>query len=124
MTTDAQTISMAPAFVNFTDLVQGDTLAFTVALTDSAGDAIDITGTTTDMEIKRLDGTTVLALSIGDGITYTNAAGGIMNVTVAAADTADLEPEYTYRYDLQYTNGSTVRTIASGTIKLIKQITD
>lgn len=124
MTTDAQTISMAPAFVNFTNLVQGDTLAFTVALTDSAGDAIDITGTTTDMEIKRLDGTLVLVLSVGDGITYTNAAGGIMSVTVAADDTAGLEPEYTYRYDLQYTNGSTVRTIASGTIKLIKQITD
>ena len=124
MTTDAQTISYLPAVVHFTDLVQGDTLSFKITLTDDAGAAITLVGTTADMEIKRLDDSLVLALTIGDGITYTNPTGGEMTISIDAADTVGLDPEYTYRYDVQWTSGATIRTLAWGTIRTIKQVTD
>ena len=124
MTTDAQTISYKPAIVHFTDLVQGDTMSFKVTLTDDAGDPIDLTGTTADMEIKRADGTLVLALTTGDGIEFTDAGNGEMTVTVEASDTTAFDPDYTYRYDVQWTNATTVRTVAWGTIQVINQITD
>ena len=76
------------------------------------------------MEIKRLDGTLVMALSIGDGIIYTDPTGGEMTITIDAADTASLDPEYTYLYDVQWTNGSNVRTVVAGNLRIMKQITD
>ena len=124
MTTDAQSISYRPAIVHQDDIVQGDTCTFRVTLNDENDDPINITGTTADMEIKRLDGTLVLALSIGNGITYTPPLAGEMPFTIAAADTAALEPEYTYLYDVQWTNGANVRTVAAGHLKIMKQITD
>lgn len=123
MTTDASTISLRPAVVHFTDLVEGDTLSFKITLTDDAGDPINLTGTTTEMDIKRLDESLVLTLTVGDGITYTNPTGGEMTIVVDAADTANLEPQYTYRYDVQWTNGTTIRTVAWGTIQTIEQVT-
>ena len=124
MTTDAQTISYQPAIVHFADLVQGDTLSFKITLTDDAATPIDITGTTADMEIKRADDSLVLALTVSDGIEYTDAGNGEMTITVEAAATAGLDPEYTYKYDVQWTNGTTIRTLAWGTIKTIEQVTD
>ena len=67
MTTDAQSISYRPAIVHQDDIVQGDTCTFRVTLNDENDDPINLTGTTADMEIKRLDGTLVLALGIGNG---------------------------------------------------------
>ena len=124
MTTDAQSISYRPAIVHQDDIVQGDTCTFRVVLTDENDAAIDLTGTDADMEIKRLDGTLVMALSIGDGIIYTDPTGGEMTITIDAADTASLDPEYTYLYDVQWTNGSNVRTVVAGNLKIMKQITD
>lgn len=124
MTTDAQTISYQPAIVHFADLVQGDTLSFKITLTDDAGDPISLTGTDADMEIKRADDSLVLALSVGNGITFTNPGGGEMTIEVEAADTTNLDPEYIYRYDVQWTSGTTIRTIAWGNIRTIKQVTD
>lgn len=124
MTTDAQSISYRPAIVHQDDIVQGDTCTFRVVLTDENDAAIDLTGTDADMEIKRLDGTLVMALSIGDGITYTDPTAGEMTITIDAADTATLDPEYTYLYDVQWTNGANVRTVVAGNLKIMKQITD
>jgi hypothetical protein len=124
MTTDAQSISYRPAIVHQDDIVQGDTCSFRVTLKDENDAAINLTGTTANMEIKRLDGSLVLALSIGDGITYTNAASGEMTITIDADDTAALDPEYTYSYDVQWTNGANIRTVAAGKLRIMKQITD
>ncbi len=124
MTTDVQKLSFAPALVDHVDVVQGNTWAFVVTLLDNAGAGINLTGTTADMEIKRLDGTLVLALSIGNGITYTDPTDGEMTITVAAADTVNLDPEFTYLYDVRWTNGATIRTVASGELRMFKRITD
>lgn len=121
MATDAQTISLSPAIVHFQDLVQGDTLAFEIVLTDGAGAPVDLTGTTVDMEIRRLDGSLVLALGIGNGLEFTDP--GTIYGEIDAADTVGLDPDFTYQYDVQWTTGSYVRTLSWGTIKALKQIT-
>lgn len=122
MTTDAQTISYQPAIVHFTDLVQGDSLSFKVII-KSDGTPVNLSGTTTDMDIKRLDDSVVLSLAVGDGITYTNPGAGEMTILIEPSESLNFDPEYTYRYDIQWTNGTSVRTVAWGTITTLKQIT-
>jgi len=119
--TDAQTISLSPAIVHFEDLVQGDTMAFQFTLEDAAGDPIDISADDFNMEIRRLDGSLVLALGIGNGLEITDP--GTLYGEVDPADTVLLDPDYTYNYDVQWTTGTYVRTISWGTIKSLKQIT-
>lgn len=121
MPSDAQTISLSPAIVHFQDLVQGDTLAFQIVLTDAAGDPIDISADQFDMDIRRLDGSLVLALSLGNGLSITDP--GTVYGEVDPADTATLDPDFSYQYDVQWTAGTYVRTISWGTIKSLKQIT-
>ncbi len=122
MTTDTQIIDYSPAIVNIEGLVQGDSLPFKVII-KSDGTPVNLTGTTTEMDIKRLDDTLVLTLTVGDGITYTNPTAGEMTILLEPAETANLDPEYTYRYDVQWTSGASVRTVAWGTITTLKQIT-
>lgn len=121
MPNDAQTISLSPAIVHFEDLVQGDTLAFQITLTDAGGAMIPISGDQFDMEIRRADGSLVLALSLGNGLEITGP--GVVYGQVDPATTANLDPDYTYNYDVQWTTGTYVRTISWGTIKPLKQIT-
>lgn len=119
--TDAQTISLSPAIVHFQDLVQGDTLAFQITLEDADGDPVDISGDTFDMDIRRLDGSLVLALSLGNGLEITDP--GTLYGEVGPDDTVGLDPDFTYAYDVQWTADTFVRTISWGTIKALKQIT-
>ena len=119
---DPTTISLRPAVVHFEDLVQGDDLNFTVALTDDAGDPVNITADDFKMQIRRADSSVVKTLTVGSGITITGT--NTIYGTVPAADTANLEPDYTYNYDIQWTlSGGAIRTIVSGRIKAYKQIT-
>lgn len=120
--TDAQFISLSPAIVHFQDLVQGDTLAFQITMTDGNDDPIDISADEFDMEIRRADGSLVLALSIGDGLSVTGP--GTLYGEVAPADTVNLEPDFVYQYDVQWRTDTYTRTISWGTIKILKQITD
>lgn len=123
MTTDAQIISLTPAITHFEELVQGDSLSFKITLEDDAGDPINLTGTTAEMDVKRIDGTLVFTLTVGDGITFTNPTGGEMTLLVEPSETNTLDPEFTYRYDVQWTNGTTIRTLAWGTIRTLEQVT-
>ena len=118
---DPQTISLSPAIVHFKDLVQGDTLAFQITLTDANGDPIDISGDEFDMDIRRADGSLVLALTLGDGLSITDP--GTLYGEVPPADTDDLEPDFVYQYDVQWRTGTYTRTITWGTLKILEQIT-
>ena len=118
---EPNTISLSPAIVHFTDLVQGDTLVFEVSMQDAAGDPIDISADDFNMEIRRADGSLVVALGIGNGIEITGP--GVVYGEMDPAVTALMDPNLTYNYDLQWTTGTYVRTISWGTIKVMKQIT-
>ena len=122
--TDPQQISLVPNVVNFA-LYQGDTLTFTVTVKNSNGSAYPITGTNSTMKIKRLSGAEVLSLTVGSGITYTNAAGGIMTIAITAAQSAALPTEKALAYDLQLeqSSGTIITTLVRGTITVTPQIT-
>lgn len=121
MTTDPQTISLSPAIVHFEDLVQGNTLAFLITLTDANNDPIDISSDDFDMEIRRPDGSLVLALSIGNGLEF--ADPGQVYGEVESVDTIGLDPDYTYEYDVRWTSSAFVRTVSFGQIQSKKRIT-
>lgn len=56
-------------------------------------------------------------------IVITNAAGGLATVTINAADTAAIEPT-TLVWDAQIKDaGSNIRTAASGTLKVVGDVT-
>lgn len=121
--TDPQIVTLVPNAVNF-ELYQGDTFTFQVAMKNVDGSAYPISGTTASMKIKRLSGAEVLSLANGSGITYTNAAGGIMSVTVTAAQSAALPTEKVLVYDLQLEQpGSIITTLVRGNITVTPQIT-
>lgn len=118
---DPQTISLSPAVIHFEDLVQGNTLAFEISLTDANGDPIDISADDFDMEIRRPDGSLVLALGIGAGLEFTDP--GKVYGEVVPADTVDLDPDYIYEYDVRWTSSTFVRTVSFGIIQSKKRIT-
>ena len=117
---DPQTISLSPAIVHFEDLVQGNTLAFQISLTDAAGDAIPITADEFEMEIRRPDGSLVLALGVGNGLEFTDP--GKLYGEVESADTVGLDPDYEYVYEVLWTNSGFKRSISWGKIQSKKRV--
>lgn len=116
---DPQTISLSPAIVHFEDLVQGNTLAFEISLTDAAGDPIPITGDDFEMEIRRPDGSLVLALGIGNGLEFTDP--GKLYGEVEHTDTVGLDPDYVYIYEVLWITGTFRRSVSWGQIQSKKR---
>lgn len=116
LTTDAQTIEMTSKVVNLL-LKQGDSKAFTVTFANS----IDLTGSTAKMTIKRRDGTTVLTLQSGSGI---SRAGQVFTTTFTKAQTTAMPVDVLLDYDWQWTAASgNEDTVFGGTIQVKKQTT-
>lgn len=116
MTTDAQTIDLTSKVVNLL-IKQGDSSAFTVTFPNS----ITVTGTTAKMMLKRRDGTAVLTLQSGSGITL---AGQVFTTSFTKAQTAALPTEVLIVYDWQWTDGSgNETTLIEGVIQVKKQTT-
>jgi len=68
-----------------------------VAVTDDAGDAIDVTGSAFHFTVKADwltdDADAVISLSVGDGIEVTGAAGGLAEITINEADWSSIANE-------------------------------
>lgn len=118
--TDPQTISLSPAIVHLEDLVQNNTLSFVVSLTDGNGDPIPITGDDFEMEIRKADGSLVLALGIGDGIEFTDP--GKIYVEIDYADTVALDPDCTYLYEVVWIFDTFRRSVAFGSLQIKKRV--
>lgn len=117
---DNTTIDYRPAWVNY-QAYQGDDFApATITVRDSAGTAIALSDA--KMTIKKQDGTSVVSLTVGSGITLP-AAGQIV-VSISAVTMATLAP-LDYRYDLQVTFNATskTRTLMRGLFSVTAQIT-
>lgn len=79
-------------------LYRGASFILTIAVTDPAGDPVDLTGATARAEIRtRAAKASSLILDLAPSIT--DAAGGIITINVPAATTAVLEPQ-TGKWDL------------------------
>lgn len=116
LTSDAQTIEMTSKVVNLL-IKQGDSRSFTVTFDN----AITVTGSTAKMMIKRRDGTLLLTLQSGSGITR---SGQVFTTSLTKAQTAALPIDVLLNYDWQWTDASSLEdTIFGGTIQVKKQTT-
>ena len=92
------------------EIYRGDTWRAPFAITDTAGDPIDLTGVLMKAEVRdRLDG----ALMAEIGLTFT--APNIIDAELTAAQTAALNHGGVWDLQLTYTNGD-VLTILRGDV--------
>lgn len=111
---------MTPGTYNIQDTVKGDTLdevAFTV-LED--GSPINLTGYAIKIMFKKYPLlVSSLTLSIGSGLSIIDAAQGQfkINEQIITLDVGQ------YFYDIQFTNGSEVRTYIKGEFNVLQEVT-
>ncbi len=89
------------------EVIQGDTIILTITARNKYTDAvINLTGASISVSFaKKLGGTASLTKATGgNGVTVTNAAGGVFQVTLSASDTAALLGSYFY--EVQITDAS------------------
>ena len=108
-----------PATLNIT-IRTGDTETISVAIKDSAGAAVDITGRTYAAQIRsNAEDTSPLATF---SCSIVSAAAGTLAATLSAATTAALTPGLGV-WDLQETNGTTVTTLLAGQVTIVQDVT-
>jgi hypothetical protein len=112
------------------DVKRGDTATFTIALTDSAGAPLDLTGLimtfTAKYHLMDPDDDAVITKSDIDGIVVDyDPTTGIAVLTIDPEDTATLPPIRTRLFwDLQVDNGAgDVRTPLTGTLNINADVT-
>lgn len=110
------------ATVNIT-CYKGDTMALTYTLTDtSSGDPIDLSGATIEMQVRQgtAGATSLLTLSLTDGITVSGAGNNIVGISKVITLSAG-----TYRYDMQFTLADgTIVTYFKGKFKVVDDVTE
>ena len=106
---------MIPATYNFTDAYKGDTYdSIDFHLTQN-GEDIDLTGAAILIQFKTsAEASPSLTLTVGSGITITDATGGVFRID---DQIIDINPN-TYFYDIQVTNGGRVDTYLSGRLQV------
>jgi hypothetical protein len=103
---------------------QGATFEKTVTWKDSDGNAVDLTGYTARMQIRRSKSstTTILSITTDDAITLGGTAGTVA-ISIPAATTAT----FTFRravYDLELVSGGgVVYRLLEGVVGLSKEVT-
>lgn len=114
---------MVPARYDFPALYEGDThdgLSVTVETTSGGSTSpVDLSTVAIAMQVRDLSGTLALDLSVGSGITKTDAVNGVFRVdafTVPAAGS--------YEYDIEFTYAdSSVKTYMGGKMMVVAGVT-
>ena len=102
---------------------QGETFSKQITWNDEAGSPINLTGYTARMFLKRAvtDTTSLFDLTtINSRITLGGVAGTIL-LSISATDTATLTGEYVY--DLELVDGSAIKRLLQGRIKIDDEVT-
>ncbi len=121
MTTDVQRIDYSPGRATLDNVVPGQSLAWRVRFFEEDDTTeIDITGDTFDAEIRKLDGTLVVALTTGSGIAATDTHE--ITLSIDETVTATFDHELTYEYQVNWNTGGDVIPCNYGTIELLKPI--
>lgn len=109
-------------------ITRGDTRVYDLAFKDAAGAALNITDASIWFTAKRsrsdADADAVFQLTIGAGITVTNAVGGLATAEVTPGHTDDITIWTLLYYDIQIkdSTGKTY-TVEEGTIAVIPDTT-
>lgn len=116
---------MAIVGENFS-IYRGDTWTETWTILDQNGVSVDITGATFKMTLKNntsdADPGVLQLTSPSSGIVITDAATGVVTLTITATQTAALTPS-TYEYDIQMNNTGTVKTLVRGKLTIVADVT-
>ena len=109
--------------LNFTH-TKGDTFSEVAFEVKKNGTAINLTGATIRMQLRKLYSDTTAALSLTSvssaGITITNAASGLFKINTQIIDIE----VYNYIYDIQFTLSSgEVRTYVKGFFNVTPEVT-
>lgn len=105
--------------------MEGSDFSYDVTLTDSAGAAIDLTGYTFYMTVKKAksnsDENAIFKKTV---TTIPNPTLGIVTIPIVRTDTLNVTPGI-YPYDIKYESGTNaVRTVLYGNFKIIQGVTD
>ena len=103
---------------------QGTSFPITLKYKDSNGDAIDITGASCEMQLRKtLEQTTPdLTCTIANGKAFVNGSNQF-GVTLTPADTASLDAT-TYYYDIELTLASSdVTRVMEGKATITREVT-
>jgi len=109
-------------------MYRGDTAEFRVTAKDIDGNPLNLTGAsawfTAKLSTVDPDTSAVFQKSVGDGITVTDATGGIMMIRLAEDDTSSLSGKTVLQYDVQVRDTSNgVWTVARGTLLVEADVT-
>jgi len=92
----------------------GDTKKYTVTFKDSDGNAIDITGATVYLTVKKnktdSDSDAIFQKTV---TSHSDPTNGVTEFTILASDTATIDVN-NYVYDIQFVNGTEVKTFLKG----------
>jgi hypothetical protein len=101
----------------------GSTYQLSVLWKDDSAVAINLTGYSARMHIRREidDETTILELSSGSGLTLGGSAGTVA-VEIAATDTVDLSGVYVYDLEVE-SGGGVVTRLIQGVITINPEVT-
>lgn len=104
---------------------QGDTHIWDFRLT-VAGVAVDLSGATITMSIKKVRGASVADLWTGSTTDGAITVGGVGNnsvsVTIPATDMADI-PAGSWQYDVQFAESGVVHTYLTGAFTVTSEVT-
>ncbi len=111
---------MIQGVYDFPDVVKGDTfnaVTFTIAI-DAI--AVNLTGAAISVKFRSsFNSPPSLSLSVGSGVTVTNAAGGVFRINAFACNF----PVGTYVYDIQISVGGTIKTYIKGSLNVLNEVT-
>ena len=109
-------------------MFRGTDFKHKLTIHDQGGSAINLTGFTGDkiaytLQVSAYDSTNQIYKQIGSGITITSAANGLIDIDIAAADTADIvfagaDLTYTQTVEVEV---SSVRDLCATGVMTIKQ---
>jgi hypothetical protein len=99
------------------NIYRGDTALIEVTITNSAGVAFDLSGYTIKFTAK---GPKVISKDTSDGITITDAAGGLCTINLSTTDTATCG---IYAYDVEISTESVKYTVVKSQFSIIDDIT-
>jgi hypothetical protein len=100
-------------------IYQGDTYAHELRIKDSANANVNITSRTYTGQIRRKRNSDTISATFTS--TLTNAANGIVVLSLTAASTANIASG-TYVYDFQETNGATITTLITGSCIVVGEV--